>query len=76
MKSTSFEIRRLSREARERLHQVIAQELTRTQREVLMAYYFQDMNIPRIARERGVHKSTVSRVLRRAEKRIKKFLQY
>ena len=59
-----------------RLHQVIAAELTDNQREVLIAYYFQDKTMTQIARERGVYVSTVSRTLHRAEKRVKRCLRY
>lgn len=59
-----------------RLNRVIQQELTPLQRETLLAYYIQEMTIPQIAAQRGVHKSTVSRTLHRAEKRLKRFLRY
>lgn len=68
---------RLPRQALlQRVQHVIRQELTPLQREVLFAYYFQEMNIVQIARERGVNRSTVSRTLKRAENRLKKHLQY
>ena len=68
---------RMSREvAMERLRRVIQEELTDLQREVLGAYYFQEVNIPQIARERGVNKSTVSRTLRRAEEKLRRYLKY
>ena len=51
-------------------------ELTQYQREDLVSYYFRGMTIPEIAQERGVHKSTVSRTLRRAENKLKRYLQY
>ena len=76
MKNTPFEGDRLTKKAKQRLHQVIREELTPVQREVLLAYYFQDMNIPQIAKSRGVHKSTVCRALHRAEDRIRRFLRY
>ena len=60
----------------ERVRQVIANELTPHQREVLMAYYFQEQNIGEIARERGICKSTVARTLHRAENRLRKCLKY
>ena len=60
----------------QRLRRVIEQELTQKQREVLLAYYFQDKNIPQIAAERGIHKSSVSRCLSRAEKRVRRCLKY
>jgi RNA polymerase sigma factor (sigma-70 family) len=55
---------------------VIQEELTDLQREVLVAYYFQEVNIPQIARERGVNKSTVSRTLHRAEEKLRRYLKY
>lgn len=68
---------RMTREvAMERIRQVIRDELTDLQRSVLVAYYFQDLNIPQIARERGVHKSTVSRTLHRAEDKLRRYLKY
>ena len=60
----------------ERVRQVIANELTPCQREVLMSYYFQEQNIPEIAQERGVCKSTIARTLHRAEKRLREYLKY
>ena len=55
----------------QRVKRVIERELTQKQREILLAYYFQDKDIPTIARERGVHKSSVCRCLKRAEKRVR-----
>lgn len=60
----------------QRLRRVIDQELTEKQRQVLIAYYFQEKSIGEIARERGVYKSTVCRTLHRAEDRIRRFLRY
>lgn len=60
----------------ERVNRVIAEELTATQREVFTAYYLQEMTIQEIARMRGVNKSTVCRCLKRAERRIRRFLMY
>lgn len=61
---------------RQRLNRVIQQELTQIQREILLAYYIQELTIPQIARERGVNKSTVCRTLHRAEKKLQHFLRY
>lgn len=61
---------------RRRMYRVIQEELTETQRQVLMAYYFQERTVTQIAEERGVNKSTISRTLRRAEDRLKRFLKY
>ena len=59
-----------------RVQRVIKEELTPLQREILTAYYFQEMTIPQIAEERGVNKSSVCRVLKRAEDRLRRFLKY
>jgi len=59
-----------------RVKRVIREELTELQRQTLTAYYLQGQNIPAIARERGVSKSTVCRTLHRAEDKLRRFLQY
>lgn len=59
-----------------RVKKVIEEELSDCQREVMIAYYFQELSIPTIAKERGVNKSTVSRTLKRAEARLRMFLKY
>jgi DNA-directed RNA polymerase specialized sigma24 family protein len=58
------------------MKRVIESELTPLQRETIIAYYFQQKNICCIARERGVHKSTVCRTLHRAEARVRRHLKY
>ena len=55
---------------------VMEAELTETQRQVLSGYYLEKKNIPQLARERGVNKSTVCRTLQRAERRLRRFLKY
>ena len=60
----------------QRIRRVIEQELTVKQREIMLAYYFQDKSIPEIAAERGIHKSSVCRCLQRAEKRVRHCLKY
>ena len=72
-----YEGPRLPREVQiKRVQRVIREELTQAQREVLLAYYMQDLSIPQIAQERGVHKSTVSRTLHRAETKLRRYLRY
>lgn len=58
----------------QRLHRVIREELTPTQREIVLAYYFQEQNMVQIAKKRGVNKSTVCRTLHRAEEKLKRYL--
>ena len=60
----------------QRVQRVIREELTELQRETLLAYYFQELTIPEIAAQRGVHKSTVSRTLKRAETKLRRYLRY
>ena len=68
---------RLPREVQlKRVQRVIREELTDLQRYTLTAYYFQEMTLEQIARERGVNKSTVCRTLHRAEQKLRKFLKY
>ena len=52
-----------------RLRQAMVRELTARQRQTLTDYYFRNLTITEIAREQGLHKSTVCRTLHRAEKR-------
>ena len=59
-----------------RVQRVIREELTPLQREALLAYYFQELTLEQIAKERGVNKSTVCRTLRRAEEKLRRFLKY
>ncbi len=60
----------------QRVRRVIEEELTPIQRQVLLAYYFQQMTIPQIAQDRGVYKSTISRTLHRAENKLRIYLKY
>lgn len=80
MGNTHFEFDfglRLPRDVQlQRVKRVIEGELTDLQRETIIAYYFQQKNICRIAQERGVNKSTVCRTLHRAETRIRRCLKY
>ena len=68
---------RLSREAQlRRIRHVMDAELTEAQRQALEGYYLQKKNIPQLARECGVNKSTICRTLQRAERRLRRFLRY
>ena len=80
MKNTLFEGYqgpRLPRQVQlKRVKNVMEKELTPLQKETVLAYYFQGQNICQIAMDRGVNKSTVCRTLHRAEKRLRRSLQY
>ena len=72
-----YEGPRLPREVQmKRVQRVIREELTQIQREILLAYYMDNQTIPQIAEDRGVNKSTVSRTLRRAEEKLRRYLRY
>ena len=72
-----YEGPRLPKEVQmKRVQRVIREELTANQRQILMAYYIRNLTIPRIAEERGVNKSTVSRTLHRAEGKLRRYLRY
>lgn len=62
-------LRRNLRRARE-------QELTPHQKQVLELRYEQNLSVTQIARLLGVNVSTVSRTLRRAQERLRRYLQY
>jgi len=68
---------RLTRQQQlQRMHRVIENELTEKQRRALLGYYIDRKNIPMLAREFGVSKSTICRTIQRAEKRLKRCLKY
>ncbi len=52
------------------------QELTARQRQLLQMRYEEAMSVTQIARELGVDKSTVSRTITRAKRRLYKCLRY
>lgn len=58
------------------LPRAVAAELTPRQREVLALYMERDMNVTQIAAVLGVNKSTVSRSLHRALRRLERCLRY
>ena len=72
-----YEGPRLPRQVQlKRVQRVIREELTEIQRQILLAYYMDNQTIPQIAEARGVHKSTVSRTLHRAEGKLRRYLRY
>ena len=76
MKNTPFEDTATRQQQVQRGQNIIRTALTPLQRETLMAFYFREQSISSIARERNVHRSTVARTLRRAEKRLKTYLKF
>ncbi len=58
------------------LHEIINDDLTKTQKQYIIMYYMKNMKIHEIALECGVNKSTVSRTMKRARDRIYERLKY
>ncbi len=58
------------------LADVVQNEISARQREIIVLYYYKQMNIPQIADMLGVNKSTVSRTLSRARRTILSRLKY
>ena len=61
---------------RRNMRKVRETELTDKQAEMIRLYYDLGMSIPQIAREKGLHQSSVSRTLARGRERLKRYLQY
>ncbi len=62
--------------ARKALHEVISEELTSRQKEVLLMYYFEQRKMGEIGEILGISKSTVSRTIGRAKSRIYKHMRF
>ena len=58
------------------LHEICDMELTERQRTAMELCFFQGMTVTQAAEIMGVHKSTVSRHITGAKKRIEKSLRY
>lgn len=54
----------------------IEQDLTSRQRQMLSLYYFKGYTMERVGKELGVNKSTVSRTITRAVRRLYRALKY
>lgn len=59
-----------------RVRRVIARELSPRQREIVEGIFYQRLSQAELARRLGVHRSTVSRTLHRAEERLRRCLEY
>ena len=58
------------------LKRAIREDLTERQRAMLLMRYSQGFSMTQIAKELGVNRSTVSRTLARANKRLERALKY
>lgn len=66
---------RISR-LRRNLPLALEQELTPRQKEMVHYFYFDGMTVTEISRAMGLHKSTVSRTLKRARGKLQRCLKY
>ncbi len=55
---------------------VIKNELTSRQSEIIMLYYFKGVNIVEIAQRQGISPQAVSALMKRARMRIFKYMKY
>lgn len=58
------------------LGDIIEKELTPKQREMVLFYFYEEKTMQEIAEILGINKSTVSRTLKRAKERIRKYMQF
>ncbi len=68
----SREISRLKRN----LLRALREDVTARQRQALLLYYGEGLNMREIGEKLGVDKSTVSRTIKRGEKRLQRCLRY
>ena len=54
----------------------LREDVTPRQRQVLLMYYAQGMNMREIGEQLGIDKSTVSRTIKRGEHRLRRCLRY
>jgi RNA polymerase sigma-70 factor (ECF subfamily) len=70
---SNAEIRRLAKKA---MKKVIEEQLTARQKQVLVLYYFNEIDMPTIAKMLDVNVSTVSRTLKYARNKLLNYLKY
>ena len=68
----SQEISRLKRN----LIRALQEDVTQRQRQALLLYYAEGLNMREIGEQLGVDKSTISRTIKRGERRLRRCLRY
>ena len=58
------------------LVRALREDVTARQRQMLLLYYAERMNMQEISARLGVNKSTVSRTIKRGERRLRRCLRY
>lgn len=62
--------------AQNALHDILAEDLTERQREILTMHYYDKCSVTQIAQRLHISKSTVSRTMSRAKRRIQKHMRF
>lgn len=70
--TNTAEISRLKRN----LIQALREDVTDRQRQTLLLYYAEGLNMREIGEQLGIDKSTVSRTIKRGEQRLRRCLRY
>lgn len=65
-----------SREISRLRHNLMQEDVTEKQRKALLLYYAEGYNMREIGERMGVDKSTVSRTIKRGERRLQRCLRY
>ena len=60
--------------AKQAMLQILREQLSPRQKQMILLYFFEKRNIPQIAADLGINKSTVSRTLARALHNLRKKL--
>ena len=58
------------------LKKVVEEQLSARQKQMIVLYYYKEIDMPEIAEMLGINVSTVSRTLNRARQNLMKYLKY
>ena len=58
------------------MKKVVEEQLSTRQKQMIVLYYYKEMDMPEIAEMLGINVSTVSRTLNRAKQNLMKYLKY
>lgn len=73
LSESNAEIRQLAKKA---MKKIIEEQLTTRQKQILVLYYFEDIDMPTISRMLDINVSTVSRTLKYARNNLLRYLKY
>lgn len=70
---SNSELRKIAIKA---LKKIIEEQLSTRQKQYIVLYYYNNVDMVQIAKQCGVNKSTVSRTINRAKQNIYKYMKY